>query len=462
MKYIDAEKLIAEIESLTSQKEKQLKSFNAEDYTCSVASSIDCKLYGNMEVLSIIKSLQQKQPIKVYRVENEKEQKGLWRKFDGTWEPLFDMLTDGQCKDMPMDDDPIYREGGKQWFASAPSKETLQKWFSKRDLEELTAKGFTISEFEVLGHKKISEFEYIFTRDNIINRTYLKVSDIYPQEQLIRESHKKSWIEGVKKELQHEEELLDMRLDTLRRIREKKNQFQQEQPDNIVVPLWCIKNIENTLRIQNNINLEKKVAETCQDRNIRGSLNQIRKLLNGEELSGLERSEPLMEQPKVSSGEDVMTMCNQILIDWVKEGKTQEEKEQREQAHIRFFELYDDYLMQEQPEVDLEKIIGQTYHDGSVTDTSNIDHVGYENIARYFYELGLKARKSIWHNVSEEVPTKNGLEVIVACRNKNKEDGIWLYDLIQCWEGKWEPRENWETPVKWAYIRDLDDARKEE
>lgn len=394
-KYIDSEKLITEIESLTSQKEKQLKNFNAEDYTCSVASSIDCKLYGNMEVLSIIKSLQHEQPIKVYRVENEKEQKGLWRKFDGTWEPLFDMLTDGQCKDMPMDDDPIYREGGKQWFASAPSKETLQKWFSKRDLEELTAKGFTISEFEVIGHKKISEFEYIFTRDNIVNRTYLKVSDIYPQEQPIRESHKRSWIESVKKELQHEEELLDMRLDALRRIREKKNQFQQEQPDkyeialekarewmpnvnqgghailidifpelgegldpryggrkqehpdDIMVPLWCIKNIENTLRIQNNINLEKETAETCQDRNIRGSLNQIRKLLKGEELSGLERSEPLMEHLEVPSGEDVMTMCNQILIDWVKEGKTQEEKEQREQAHIRFFELYDDYLMQE-------------------------------------------------------------------------------------------------------------------
>ena len=60
------------------------------------------------------------------------------------------------------------------------------------------------------------------------------------------------------------------------------------------------------------------------------------------------------EQMDLSSGEDVMIMCNQILINWVKEGKTQEEKEQREQAHIRFFELYDDYLMQEQPEIEKE------------------------------------------------------------------------------------------------------------
>ena len=133
----------------------------------------------NVEVIDEQKSM------KVYRVENEAEQKGLWRKFDGTYEPLFDMLTDGQCRDLPMEDSPIYREGGKKWFASAPSKETLQKWFSKRDLEELIAKGFTISEFEVIGYKKVSDFEYIFTRDNIINRKYLEVSDIYPEQKYV-------------------------------------------------------------------------------------------------------------------------------------------------------------------------------------------------------------------------------------------------------------------------------------
>ena len=172
-KYIDADKLIAEIERLKELHKGLLSGKFRSGYNSAF-----------QQVLSFIASLQQEQPIKVYRVENEKEQKGLWRKFDGTWEPLFDMLTDGKCKDMPMEDSPIYREGGKQWFASAPSKETLQKWFSKRDLEELTAKGFTISEFEVVGHKKISDYEYIFTRDSIISRTYLKVSDIYPQEQL--------------------------------------------------------------------------------------------------------------------------------------------------------------------------------------------------------------------------------------------------------------------------------------
>ena len=49
-----------------------------------------------------------------------------------------------------------------------------------------------------------------------------------------------------------------------------------------------------------------------------------------------------------------------------------------------------DSLQQEQSEVDLEKIIEQTYHDGSVADTDDMDHATYENIARHFYELGQK------------------------------------------------------------------------
>ena len=148
-------------------------------------ATLGCKhTVSRDKMLAWIEKQGKEKSMKVYRVENEAEQKGLWRKFDGTYEPLFDMLTDGQCKDLPMEDSPIYREGGKRWFASAPSKETLQKWFSKKDLEELVAKGFTISEFEVVGYKKVSDFEYIFTRDNIINRNYLEVSDIYPEQEV--------------------------------------------------------------------------------------------------------------------------------------------------------------------------------------------------------------------------------------------------------------------------------------
>ena len=72
--------------------------------------------------------------------------------------------------------------------------------------------------------------------------------------------------------------------------------------ENIIIPRWFLENIENTLRIENNINLDKEGGETCQDRNIRQSLNGIRKLLKGEELTGRERFEKL--QPSLPSNLD--------------------------------------------------------------------------------------------------------------------------------------------------------------
>ena len=63
--------------------------------------------------------------------------------------------------------------------------------------------------------------------------------------------------------------------------------------DNIIVPRWFLEAVENTLQIQNNINLDEKTGETCQDRNIKESLNGIRKLLMNEELTGGERLERL-------------------------------------------------------------------------------------------------------------------------------------------------------------------------
>lgn len=74
--------------------------------------------------------------------------------------------------------------------------------------------------------------------------------------------------------------------------------------DNIIVPRWFLETIEDTLQIQHNINEpdKKKTGESCQDRNIKESLNGVRKLLNGEELTGMERLEKL--HPSLSSNLD--------------------------------------------------------------------------------------------------------------------------------------------------------------
>lgn len=64
----------------------------------------------------------------------------------------------------------------------------------------------------------------------------------------------------------------------------------------IIVPRWFLERIEDTLRIQYNINEPdmKETGESCQDRNIKQCLNGARKLLNGEELTGMERLEKLL------------------------------------------------------------------------------------------------------------------------------------------------------------------------
>ena len=95
MKYIPADKLIAEIERLTNQKKEKLKRFSDEDYTCSVASSINCKLCGNEEVLSIITSLQQEQP--EVDLEGEVEFYCINKKVKMTIQELINYYIDTEC-----------------------------------------------------------------------------------------------------------------------------------------------------------------------------------------------------------------------------------------------------------------------------------------------------------------------------------------------------------------------------
>lgn len=42
-----------------------------------------------------------------YRVENQEEKHGLWRNFDGSWNPIFDQLSEGLSRSLPMEDNPL-------------------------------------------------------------------------------------------------------------------------------------------------------------------------------------------------------------------------------------------------------------------------------------------------------------------------------------------------------------------
>lgn len=57
----------------------------------------------------------------------------------------------------------------------------------------------------------------------------------------------------------------------------------------ISVPKWVLESIKDILRIQYNIYEGK--TDTCQKRNVRESFIHVQKLLNGDEITGMERIE---------------------------------------------------------------------------------------------------------------------------------------------------------------------------
>lgn len=132
--------------------------------------------------------------MKVYRVEDPKRGHGIWRDFDGTVNPVFKYLSDGKCKDMPMEDSDFYREGGKSWFSATDTPEKLKAWFSTQDVVEMEAMGYSVIEFEVTNVREVSEFEVVFTRDSILKWDYIDPSSIWEDYNTITEQNMKNKI----------------------------------------------------------------------------------------------------------------------------------------------------------------------------------------------------------------------------------------------------------------------------
>lgn len=80
---------------------------------------------------------------------------------------------------------------------------------------------------------------------------------------------------------------------------------------------------------------------------------------------------------------------------------------------------------------------------------SRTEWVSKEDFDRVVEEL------TKWNKVEDVLP-KPGYELVnVRCRNKNKEDGIWLEDVCYIDEdtNTWGKRyHTWETILEWRYI----------
>lgn len=116
---------------------------------------------------------------------------------------MFEQLSDGKCKDIPMDDSNLYRSGGHAWFSATDDKEKLREWFSVRDVLELYRIGYRIYEFTVREYKWLNEFESVFRRTDIVSQSEVLITDVFPekdfysQDELICLGFSKAYINSV-------------------------------------------------------------------------------------------------------------------------------------------------------------------------------------------------------------------------------------------------------------------------
>lgn len=63
-----------------------------------------------------------------------------------------------------------------------------------------------------------------------------------------------------------------------------------------------------------------------------------------------------------------------------------------------------------------------------------------------------KDSENRWHKISEGDFPKTTGNYLTVCRNKNKEDGIFLYEVVYYTGDGWEERTSWEDIIAWREV----------
>lgn len=92
----------------------------------------------------------------LYRVENPNTQVGLWyNEFGEKTDFIIHEIENAQCKDVPMDFDPEFKDGGS-WKSACDNIPDMSNWFSLSDLEQFKRKGYGLYLFEVEGYRTVN------------------------------------------------------------------------------------------------------------------------------------------------------------------------------------------------------------------------------------------------------------------------------------------------------------------
>lgn len=116
--------------------------------------------------------------MKIYRIENEETNHGMWYRLDGTFDPFINRLTDGRSKDLPMGFNERYFTGGQRWQSGAGSIEDMRHWFSELDALELLQNGYKLYQMET-SQFIVVEHEIMFTREGIVSRQEIPLDVVW-------------------------------------------------------------------------------------------------------------------------------------------------------------------------------------------------------------------------------------------------------------------------------------------
>lgn len=111
----------------------------------------------------------------IFRIENQQSNQGLWYDKNGNYSPFINSLPNAKCKDLPMDFDPTYQDGGLQWLSGCSDMQQLRSWFSEQDLIYLSNAGYNLYRFEVSDFRQVPG-HVIFTRERVIETSKIDMT----------------------------------------------------------------------------------------------------------------------------------------------------------------------------------------------------------------------------------------------------------------------------------------------
>lgn len=117
----------------------------------------------------------------LYRLESRTPENGLWYNSKGEFVLGIAKAPNSATKDLPMEYDERYQEGGKNWFSSCKNKEDLTHWYSKENAEWLVNNGFVFTKYLARDWRHYDK-ESVFLKETAIKRIELDISELWGDE----------------------------------------------------------------------------------------------------------------------------------------------------------------------------------------------------------------------------------------------------------------------------------------